>query len=151
MMKAGVPRDLLRAAAAAARRAYAPYSKYRVGAAVRARDGRRFTGVNVENASYGLTLCAERVAVAAAVAAGVRDIVEVAVVATGPAWPAPCGACRQVLAEFAGPDTPVHTARTGRLSAVRTFTLGTLLPETFVLRPARAERPARGRGAVGKR
>ena len=126
-------KKLVRAAATAAQHAYAPYSHYRVGAAVRTKGGRIFTGGNVENASYGLTICAERAAVSAAVAAGARKIIEVAVVASGPAWPSPCGACRQVLAEFAGPDTPVHVARAGKLQAFCTFTLGALLPETFKL------------------
>ena len=84
------------------RRAHAPYSKFRVGAAVADEAGRIHVGCNVENASYGLTVCAERNAVAAAVAAGARRIVAVAV-ASGSRPPAsPCGACRQVLAEFAG-------------------------------------------------
>jgi len=79
-------------------RAYAPYSRYRVGAAVLTDDGRVFSGANVENALYGLTLCAERVAVAQAVSSGARGFVAVVVVAEGKV--APCGACLQVLAEF---------------------------------------------------
>jgi cytidine deaminase len=99
-----------------------------VGAAVRA-GGELFSGVNVENASYGLTVCAERVAVGAAIAAGARTIDEIAV-ATGTAEPTPpCGACLQVLVEFAGPELPVLLAGArGRI--VRT-TLGELMPRAF--------------------
>lgn len=84
-------------------RAYAPYSKFHVGAALLGADGRIFSGCNVENISYGLTNCAERVAIGAAVAAGVRDFVAVAVVADTTVPISPCGACRQVLAEFRVP------------------------------------------------
>jgi cytidine deaminase len=119
---------LVSAARDARRRAYAPYSRFRVGAAVRA-GGRVFEGVNVENASYGLTLCAERVAVAAAAAAGARRIEAVAVASgTSPPTP-PCGMCLQTLAEFAGPDLPVQLAG-ARGSLVET-TLGALLPRGF--------------------
>jgi cytidine deaminase len=157
--------DRLERLAAAARavreHAYAPASRFRVGAAVLARDGRTFAGCNVENASYGLTTCAERNAIAAAVAAGVRDVVAVAV-ATDLAEPArPCGACRQVLAEF-GPDMVVVLL--GRGGVRRTTSLATLLPEPFTFAPhgssprqARrrtpAPRPARtaGGSATGRR
>jgi cytidine deaminase len=110
-------------------RAHAPYSRFRVGACVRAESGRLYAGCNVENASYGLTLCAESVAIGAMVAAGDRRIVE-AVVVTERAEPCPpCGRCRQQLAEFAGPDTPVHL---GGPEGVRlTTTLGALLPLAF--------------------
>jgi len=124
-----VPLDLLvRAARAARRRAYAPYSRFRVGAAVRA-GGRVHAGANVENASYGLTLCAERAAVAAAVAAGARRVDAVAV-ASGTAEPTPpCGACLQTLAEFGGPATPVVLV--GARGARVETTLGALLPRAF--------------------
>jgi cytidine deaminase len=124
---------LLAAAAAAMRNAHAPYSKFRVGAAVRTEDGRIFAGCNVENASYGLTICAERNAVFAAVAAGAKRIAAVAITASGPQPPFPCGACRQVLAEFAGPATPVwiRPSRRGARTVLRR--LGTLLPDTFRL------------------
>jgi len=89
---------LLARARAARRRAHAPYSRYPVGAAVLAASGRIYSGCNIENASFGLTVCAERVAVWTAVAAGESEIVAVAVVT--PNGAAPCGACRQVLAEF---------------------------------------------------
>jgi cytidine deaminase len=108
--------------------AYAPASKFLVGAALLTDDGRVFVGCNVENASYGLTICAERAAVCAAVAAGARRVVAVAVV-TGLADPArPCGACRQVLSEF-GPDMQVVLAGTGESEL--TTTLAKLLPDAF--------------------
>lgn len=115
------------AARAAQGRAYAPYSHYRVGAAVQADDGRIFGGCNVENASYGLTICAERGAVMAAVAAGATRFTRVVVVTDSEPPAAPCGACRQFLAEF-GPDLEVEgVGPTSR----RTWRLGELLPATF--------------------
>ena len=123
---------LLAAAVGAAATAYVPYSKFHVGAAVRA-GGRVFTGCNIENASYGLTLCAERTAIFAAIAAGARriDAVALACVDAGSAAEGgalmPCGACRQVMAEFAGGDLPVSIAGVG------TVTLDTLLPNAFRL------------------
>jgi cytidine deaminase len=120
--------DLVRAARDARKRAYAPYSRFRVGAALRA-GGRVFVGANVENASYGLTLCAERVAVAAAAAAGARSI-EAVVVASGTSPPTPpCGMCLQTLAEFAGASLPV--VLTGKSGALVQTTLGNLLPLGF--------------------
>lgn len=117
-----------RAARDARRRAYAPYSGFRVGAAVLAGGGLH-RGCNVENASYGLTVCAERNAVAAAVAAGARRIDAVAVASgTTPPTP-PCGACLQVLAELGGPGTAVLLVG-ARGSRVET-TLGELLPRAF--------------------
>lgn len=92
--------ELLVQAWAARENAYAPYSKFAVGAALLAADGRIFAGCNVENLSYGLTNCAERVAIGAAVASGVKDFIAVAVVADTAVPISPCGACRQVLAEF---------------------------------------------------
>ena len=92
-------RKLIAAAKAAQRNAHAPYSKFRVGAALLTRSGKVYTGVNVENASYGLTNCAERVAVGKAVSEGHRQFQAIAVVAPSTAL-SPCGACRQVLAEF---------------------------------------------------
>ena len=98
---------LARAAHEIRARAYAPYSGYTVGAALLAEDGRVFVGANVENASYGLGLCAERSAIASAVAAGVKRFVAIAVASPGDVAASPCGACRQVLAEFP-PSFPVR-------------------------------------------
>ena len=95
--------ELVKAAWQARESAYAPYSNFAVGAALLAKDGRIFLGCNVENISYGLTNCAERVAIGAAVAAGVREFLGVAVVADTGVPISPCGACRQVLAEFGVP------------------------------------------------
>lgn len=128
-------KTLMDMARAAMRLAYCPYSKYAVGAALLAADGRVFTGCNVENASFGLTLCAERVAVMAAVAAGCRDFAALAVAATGVAFPYPCGACRQVLAEFGSPDMPVYLADAKEEAVIRQHALGELLPFAFLLNP----------------
>lgn len=89
-------------------KSYSPYSKFPVGAAIEAADGRIFLGTNVENASYGLTVCAERVAAFAAVTAGATRFVRVAVTSNNRGGGAPCGACRQVLYEFGGPELEVH-------------------------------------------
>lgn len=123
---------LLHQARAAAERAYVPYSKFRVGAAVEA-GGQTYAGCNVENASYGLTVCAERVALFTAIAAGHRRIARIAVtcVDAGPELGEngrmPCGACRQVMAELMGPDGEVMVDR------VRTFRVSELLPTAFTL------------------
>ena len=93
--------NLIRAASAARKQAYAPYSGFAVGAAVQCRSGAIFAGSNIENISYGLTICAERIAIASAVAAGEREFVAIAVVADTTEPIVPCGACRQFLAEFA--------------------------------------------------
>jgi cytidine deaminase len=118
--------QLVRVAREARERAYAPYSRYRVGAALLTADGVVVTGCNVENASYGLSCCAERAAVFAAVAAGHRKFVALAVATSNGA--APCGACRQVLREFA-PNLAIHLASSDR--RVRTHRLGELLPDSF--------------------
>jgi homotetrameric cytidine deaminase len=129
--------ELLAAAAAARGGAYAPYSRYRVGAALRLTDGRVVAGCNVENASYGLSLCAERVAVFRAVAeAGLGQqagpgLAALALVLDGSPPATPCGACRQVLAEFAGPELPIYCASPAGDAAA--YTLGGLLPAAFRL------------------
>jgi cytidine deaminase len=125
------PADLLAAAAAARKHAHAPYSNYQVGAALLAEDGSVITGCNVENASYGLTICAERVAIGAAIAAGTRKFRAIAIVADGGPEPFPCGACRQVLAEFCQSDTPVYIAGSGYTGDHESTTLGALLPHAF--------------------
>ncbi|HKV76329.1 MAG TPA: cytidine deaminase [Gemmatimonadales bacterium] len=109
--------------------AHAPYSRFRVGAALEAADGRRFFGCNVENASYGLTICAERAAVAAAVAEGVRRLARLVIVTERGAPSPPCGACRQVLAEF-GTDLAIRSVSG---TAERSWRLADLLPEPFGL------------------
>jgi cytidine deaminase len=117
--------DLLRAADEAAQNAYAPYSRFLVGAVARARDGRVFTGTNVENAAYPLGICAERSALAAAVNAGLKpgDLEEIAITAS------PCGGCRQWLAEFRLDRVTYRRADGG----VVTATPADLLPDSFVL------------------
>ncbi|HEY7371309.1 MAG TPA: cytidine deaminase [Polyangia bacterium] len=129
MIAAAQQRQLLAAARAVRARAHAPYSKFRVGAAVLDERGRVHAGCNVENASYGLTVCAERNAVAAAVAAGAKRLRAVAVASDGAVTP--CGACRQVLAELGDPTTDVLLA--GPRGAPRATTLGALLPDAFAL------------------
>jgi cytidine deaminase len=119
--------SLITAARSAQARAYAPYSKFRVGAALEATDGTVFLGCNVENASYGLTICAERAAVCAAVSAGVKRFRRAVVVSDVDPPAAPCGACRQVLAEF-GLDLPIDGV--GSKGVVR-WHLSDLLPVAF--------------------
>ncbi len=122
---------LIRAAAKAREQAVAPYSKFKVGAALLTRTGRTITGANVESASYGLTCCAERVALFNALTAGRRNFVAVAVVARAPGGPMPCGACRQLLAEYA-PNAVVWVADSGALRAVKEFSVRELLPGAFL-------------------
>ncbi len=95
-----IEEKLLKKAKEAMKFAYAPYSKFRVGAALWTKDGKIFTGANIENSSYGLTICAERVAIFKAISEGIRDFVALAVAASQDEPVAPCGACRQVLFEF---------------------------------------------------
>lgn len=123
--------NLLAAAREAAKHAYSPYSHYAVGAALLAEDGIIYTGCNVENASYGLTNCAERLAVFKAVGDGRRNF-KALVIAAGTADKigTPCGACRQVLAEFCTPDMPVMCVPLEGNGAI-TMTLGELLPHGF--------------------
>jgi cytidine deaminase len=125
--------QLLERAKAARERAYAPYSTFRVGAALLAKDGRVFDGCNVENAAYGLCNCAERTAFFSAIAAGcARDgFAALAVVGDTEGPIAPCGACRQVIMELGGPGLPI---RLGNLhGAIRDTTARELLPDAFYL------------------
>ncbi len=123
------PRDeLVRAALDAQQRAFCPYSNFPVGAALRTASGRIYQGVNVENASFGLTICAERVAASAAVAAGEREFAEIAVVSRGGV--SPCGACRQFLAEF-NPSLPVVMVDSQQPDVVHEASLADLLPGRF--------------------
>ena len=121
--------DLLEAAKGAQARAYAPYSRFKVGAAVRGRDGRVYSGCNVENAAFPAGTCAEEAAIAAMVAAGESRIAEVLVIGCGDALVTPCGACRQRIREFGAPDTAIHVADGSGLR--KTFTLDDLLPFAF--------------------
>jgi cytidine deaminase len=123
--------DLIRAAAAARKLAVAPYSKFLVGAALLTRRGEVITGANVESASYGLTCCAERVALFKALTNGSRDFVAVAVVARAKGGAMPCGACRQLLAEYA-PQAVVLVADSRALTQIREFSLAVLLPGAFL-------------------
>jgi len=129
--------QLLAAARLARARAYAPYSRYRVGSALLTRSGKVFAGCNVENATYGATLCAERSAVAAMVAAGEKDPVACVVVTAGPKPGSPCGICRQVLSEFNEEGDlrvlMVADDARGRITAKKTSRLSALLPQAFRL------------------
>jgi cytidine deaminase len=129
-MNAETHRALIEAATAAHARAYAPYSRFQVGAAVLGRTGRIFGGCNVENVSYGLSSCAERNAIFGAVAAGERQFSAVAVFTTAETLTPPCGACRQVLMEFAT-DGDMDVILAGAHGAVRTTRLSLLLPDSF--------------------
>ncbi len=141
---------LLQRAADARTRAYAPYSAYRVGAAVLGVSGKIYDGVNVENASYGLTVCAERNAIFKGVSEGEREFRAIAVVTEDGG--SPCGACRQVQYEFMRPDAMVLLASPD-LKDVRTFKLGALLPDGFSPQKLRAGQEAarrRGQHSSGK-
>jgi cytidine deaminase len=120
---------LFEAARAAQARAYAPYSGFKVGAAVRGESGAVYAGCNVENASYPVGTCAEQAAIAAMVAAGERRLAAILVLGEGRTLVTPCGACRQRIREFASPDAPIHVAGPDGLRS--TFTLDDLLPCAF--------------------
>ncbi len=134
---------LVSAATRAREHAYCPYSGYQVGAALLTAEGHVFSGCNVENASYGLCLCAERSAVARMIAEGERSIVAIAVVTQGPEPGAPCGACRQTLVEFAS-DAAIGLAVAGTPLPARVVSLAALLPEHFrgdLVEPKRKPQP----------
>jgi cytidine deaminase len=121
--------ELFAAAKAAQAKAYAPYSRFKVGAALRTLSGAIFSGCNVENAAYPQGSCAEAGAIAAMALAGERHIAEVLVIGDGDALCTPCGGCRQRIREFADPATAIHIA--GPKGVRAKFTLGELLPESF--------------------
>ena len=121
------------AAAAKARLgSVSPYSKFKVGAALLTKQGEIIGGANVESASYGLTCCAERIALFKALTDGKKNFIAVAVVARCAGGPMPCGACRQLLAEYA-PEAKVFVVDSAALEQVRTFTVAKLLPAAFAL------------------
>jgi len=121
--------ELFTAARSIQAKAYAPYSRFKVGAAIRAVDGRIFTGCNVENAAYPVGTCAEAGAIAAMIAGGADRIAAIVVMGEGSALVTPCGGCRQRIREFAALETPVHVA--GPEGIRRTFALDELLPFSF--------------------
>lgn len=121
--------ELFEAARAAQQQAYAPYSKYHVGAAVRGRTGRVYAGCNIENAAYPQGWCAEASAIAHMITAGEREIVEVLTVCDGDLIGTCCGGCRQKIREFADLEVPVYACGPDGVRA--TFTLGELLPHSF--------------------
>lgn len=131
--------SIIAAATSARARAFAPYSNFRVGAALEASDGQLITGCNVESASYGLTICAERVALVKAVSEGFTEFLRVAVVTDVDSLTPPCGACRQLLWEFA----PNATVILANLKGLReTFRMSDLLPHAFDAKQLRENRSA---------
>jgi cytidine deaminase len=133
--------ELMAVAEAARAAAHAPYSRFQVGAALLCEDGTVQRGCNVENASFGATICAERTAVAAAVAAGRRRFVAIAVAGPGGVALGPCGICRQVLSEFS-PDGALRVVTRDAAGATRATTLGALLPAAFGAAALRDAEPA---------
>lgn len=124
------PEKLIWIARKAVEQAYAPYSTLCVGSVMLCSDGTVFKGCNIENASFSLTNCAERTAIFSAIAAGKRSFSAIAIAASNGSTPYPCGACRQVLAEFCDPDFPVYVAKDDGYESLR---LGDLLPSRFEL------------------
>ncbi len=129
-------KQLLLAARKARRKAYAPYSKFHVGSAVLGGNGKIYSGCNVENASFGLTCCAERNAVFAMIADGERNIRELLVIGESEEFLPPCGACRQVIVEFAPPTAVLHMCN--KKGASRSTTVGELVPFIFHLKKGKA-------------
>lgn len=129
------PEELLSRAVDAATHAYCPYSHFRVGAALLTAAGEIVTGCNVESASYGLTICAERTAFCTAIAEGYREFHAIAIAAGNESgdgdMPYPCGACRQVMVEFCKPDFRIIVAQLNKPKALEELTLGALLPNAF--------------------
>jgi cytidine deaminase len=129
-------KELLLAAGKARKKAYAPYSKFHVGASVLGSNGKIYSGCNVENASFGLTCCAERNAVFAMIADGERKIRELLVIGDSDGFLPPCGACRQVIAEFASPSAVVHMCN--KKGACLSTSVGELVPFIFHLKKGKA-------------
>ncbi len=127
--------DLMLAAAKARQRAVAPYSNFKVGAALLTRRGEIITGANVESASFGLTCCAERIALFSALTGGKTNFVALGIVARVPGGPMPCGACRQLLAEYAC-NARIWVADSRDLQAIKEFSVAELLPGAFLEVPA---------------
>ncbi|HZL13297.1 MAG TPA: cytidine deaminase [Verrucomicrobiae bacterium] len=125
---------LIQAAAKARKNSVSPYSKFKVGAALLTSSGEIISGANVESASYGLTCCAERIALFKALTDGRKFFAAIAIVARIENGPMPCGACRQLLREYA-PDAKVFVADSDDLKKVREFSVKKLLPEAFVIVP----------------
>ena len=149
-MQKKLPRKLLTAAKHAYAQAYAPYSKFKVGAAILAEDGKVYAGGNVENAAYPNGVCAETSAISAMVLGGGKKIRAIAVVAGGAKLVTPCGGCRQRIAEFADPETPVHIC--GPEGVKATYAIAELLPASFDKRNLKAKaglnpKPSRSRTA----
>lgn len=130
-----LPENLLKAAHTAMNNAHAPYSNFKVGAALLAENGEIFTGCNVENASYGLTICAERNAIFSAVAAGTKNFTKMVIITNSDVTPYPCGACRQVLVEFCQPEFKIYAVADNKQKTTEELTLGELLPKSFILAP----------------
>lgn len=124
--------ELVRFAQIAQNNSYAPYSKFHVGAAVKAEDGKIYAGTNIENASYGLTICAERAAVFNAISQGQRKVMAIAVTSSSGRPTPPCGACRQVIREFS--DSTALVIMAGKDQTFDTKTIDELLPLSFVLK-----------------
>lgn len=122
-------RELIKLARIAKEKSYSPYSKFRVGAALLAKDGRVFQGANIENAAYSVTVCAERTAVFTAILAGVKEFSAIAVVSDSQEYIPPCGSCRQVLLELCGEELDVFI--TNGKGDVKSFKLKELLPFSF--------------------
>ena len=121
--------DMLTQAQQIRNKAYAPYSRFHVGCCIKTPSGNYYTGCNIENVSYGLTLCAEGSAIAAMICAGEKHIQELAVISNGDEICTPCGACRQRISEFASPNTLIHMYNQAELK--QTVTLKELLPFAF--------------------
>ncbi len=128
--------EMLRLAHSVIQHAYAPHSGFPVAVTLKTRDSHLYTGVNVENSAYPLARCAEQIAVGAMVTGGGREITEVLILSTGEEPATPCGACRQILAEFSGPSTTIRCVSTKGIE--RRYTLGELLPHEFHLSPSTA-------------